>query len=125
RSLYKERGQGHTPDQGRIVLGLVAAGAIPERQRYSARFKAKHLLSWAWSAWWPHKLQADLEGSQTAFQRGSQWVHIASPGLLVPQDTVGIFVGVYGKHNANYDTDAYFDNIRVQWWRELIPGSGT
>lgn len=121
RSLYKERGVGRLPDQGRIVLGLVRTGAIPAELGYGARFKASYLGAWAWSGWWPQELQADLEGSGTLYQRGSEWIQIATPGILVTGGYSGIFVGLYGKHNANLDTDAYFDDVRVRWWRERVP----
>jgi hypothetical protein len=120
RSLYKERGGGGGPDKGRIVLGLVRQGAIDLSRQFTARFSAAHLSAWAWTGWWPQTLQASLESGKSRLLRGDEWIQIATPGLLVTADTVGVFIGLYGRHQLNHDTDAYFDDVEITWWREPV-----
>ena len=120
RSLYKEDGAGRIPDQGRVIVGLARRGALEQLHGLRSRIREDLLSAWAWSDWWPNSLQRDLAASQTLYARGSNWKLIATPPLPVMSDCSHIFVGLYGKHNLNHDTDAYFADVRVRWWRAPV-----
>lgn len=122
RSLYKEGQAGRLPDQGRILLGLARSGALTGSNPLATRLTPERIAGYyAWSGWWPNRLQRDLQSPTSARVQGADWIPIATPQLLAPDDVTHIVVGLYGKHNANYDTDAYFDDVRVLWWRVTPP----
>lgn len=120
RGLYKERGTGQLPDQGRIVLGLVNKNMLDKTAPLATRYKNALLDAWAWSGWWPNRLQEDLEGSTSLLQQGGGWVQIGTPPLRVHNRHAAVFIGLYGLQRQNFDTDAYFDSVQVLWWRELM-----
>lgn len=120
RSLYKEGGRGKKPDSGRIILGLVKKGGLTGKKPMATRFTLDKLDARAWSGWWPSDLQEDLMGSTSLLQQGSRWSEIGTPPLTVTQAHSHLFVGLYGQHQANLDTDAYFDHVQVHWYYEPV-----
>ncbi len=122
RSLFKEVGAGQLPDQGRIFLGLARNAVFQGDGRLASRLKPELVEGWyAWSGWWPRSLQRDLAAESGPRALGQDWVTVATPPLCAPDDVVAIVIGLYGKHMLNYDTDAYFDDVQVRWWRVAVP----
>lgn len=129
RSLYKDKGAGQLPDQGRIVIGLARGDKMS--RGYLTELANDTLCSFAWSGLWPTRQQEDLSEAGTSRMRNEDWVSLVTETLPVPTFPTGapvthLYVGLHGVHRANWDTDAYFDNVRVLWWRlPLVEASET
>ena len=105
---------GQLLEQGRVVLGVVAAEGYDDGA--VSLFREEALLATAWSGWWPNR-PGDVD----------QWSRRATPKLSLPGplDAVGaICVGLYGIKNAKGETAAEFDEILLRWAIVRDPAMG-
>lgn len=123
RSLWSDRDESGFPDQGRLQLEAHPQGAGAFETTASPHPSDAAGVA---SNWFPSHTATALALSMSDIDRRRTWFLRRTPELEIDpvDDIVALCLVVEGQHRHAYDTDAYFDDIRVHYeWR--IPGSGT
>lgn len=121
RSLYQERSRttGY-PDQGRIGVEFYAADVyqgLGSRRPLDRTREANGELRAA-TAYSPAYPQADAPTSGMSEQEVAQrrvWQRQAVESVVVPASAVAMLVVLEGISQANWDIDAYFDDVQLSW----------
>lgn len=123
RSLWSDRDGSGFPDQGRLLLEAHPQGAAAFETTASPHPADGAGVA---SSWFPSHGTTALVLSQSEIDRRSNWFLRRTPEIEIdPGDQiVALCLVVEGRHRSAFDTDAYFDDVRVHYqWR--LPGSGT
>lgn len=122
RSLYENRSANGLPDQGRIRLEFyggsswsVTAPALFLTRRQDvlgSRIGSSYPPDGNWYPSHDVVTQA-LALDQIAIKR--HWVKVENAEVEVPATAAVVLILVEGKHQADWDIDAYFDDIRIAW----------
>jgi len=114
RSLYKPEGQALVADQGRVGLEVYKADVFTSN---GARRDADKVVDKLYSDWYPKDDEIRASASLVDLRRKSkfQWASRTAKRLLVADGSKGVAVVLEGRHQAGYDTAAFFDTVRVRW----------
>lgn len=121
RSLYQERSRttGY-PDQGRIGVefyGTDVYQGLGTRRPMDRSRETNAELRGA-SKFAPYYPQAEAPTSGMSEQEVAQrrvWVRQAVENVPVPAGAVALLIVLEGQSQANWDIDAYFDDVQVHW----------
>jgi hypothetical protein len=123
RSLWSDRDESGFSDQGRLLLEAHPQG--PSAFTSPASPHPDDVTRMVASDWFPSHGMTALALSLSEIDRRRLWVLRHTPELeIAAADAIqALCLVVEGQHRHAYDTDAYFDDIRVHYeWR--MPGSG-
>lgn len=114
RSLYKPDGQALVSDQGRIGVEIYKPDVYTSN---GARRDVDKAVDKQYSDWYPKDDEIRASASLTDLRRKSkfQWGTRAVKRIVVPDGSKGAAVVLEGRHQAGYDTDAFFDTVRLRW----------
>lgn len=114
RSLYKPEGQALVSDQGRIGVEVYKADVFTGN---GARRDADKAVDKLYSDWFPKDDEIRASSSLTDLRRKSkfQWATRTARRVVVADGSKGVAIVLEGRHQAGYDTAAFFDTIRVRW----------
>ena len=122
RSLWSDRDQSGYPDQGRIRLEAHPAGVPGYQNNFTAPPATTSIVA---TDLFPSHAAVAASDQLSEIDRRRTWVLRRTPDLeITPAGNIAaLCLVVEGHHRHAYDTDAYFDDIRVHYqWH--LPGSG-
>ncbi|MCH9686077.1 MAG: hypothetical protein K0V04_31885 [Deltaproteobacteria bacterium] len=120
RALFSDRNSGGFPDQGRLLLEAYPAGVGAFEDTQSARTPSAAVGSSATELFPSHSAAAALAEIEQVDRKRLWTLRMTDEVEIVAADSVAaLCVVVEGHHQSAYDTDAYFDDVRVHYsWRE-------
>ncbi len=119
RSLFSDRSSSGFPDQGRILLEAYPAGPGSYETTLSARSPGAAVASSATELFPNHSATAALLEIDEV-DRKRLWILRNTPEIeiLAADSVAALCLVVEGHHQSAYDTDAYFDDLRLRfYWR--------
>lgn len=124
RSLYRDRGAAGLPDQGRIRLEVYTSGYV---DALSDRVPGNAVAS-AQTPWFPDHgttavaLQLDeVDRRRVWFLRKTEPLELTGIVGVDVQNITALCLVAEGLHQSGWDTDAYFDDFRVEYYWRIVP----
>lgn len=114
RALYKPEGQALVADQGRVGLEVYKADVFTGN---GARRDVDKVVDKLYSDWYPKDDEIRASASLVDLRRKSkfQWATRTARRLVIADGSKGVAIVLEGRHQAGYDTAAFFDTVRVRW----------
>ena len=114
RSLYTDRNRvTKLPDQGRLLVELYGAEQFADgpgsRRAPAAR------LAFEVTPWFPEQGMVAGEPSIETVNRRRNWHPQTTKPLPVPAEAAAVLVALEGRHQSAWDTDAYFDELKLYY----------
>ncbi len=127
RALYKDDGDGNLiAAQGQLGVEFYGADAFSGDARMGAPRDLDKRIDKRYSAWHPMDDQTTV-APESPEQRQCKYLwtmrHIRE--LVVPESATGMAIVLEARHHAGFNTDAFFDSVRVRWeYRATIEDGG-